>query len=152
MNKETKDSREYLENSLFNMGKEILTQDNLATNLPIFYVQEKKRHYGLDTQWADDSNTVWLSSDGDELDEQEFKELEEQYEQTGDDFINECQRTAFIETWEFVQPFFTRKAAQKYIDGNKHNLKHPRIYVASGYRNHEWEVVRRYAANLVNKE
>jgi hypothetical protein len=41
-----------------------------------------------------------------------------------------------------IQPFFTEKAAQEYINANRHNLVEPRIYVESGYRNYEWQAVR----------
>ena len=36
-----------------------------------------------------------------------------------------------------VTTCLTRKAAEAYIEGNKHNLANPSVYVASAYRNHE---------------
>lgn len=44
--------------------------------------------------------------------------------------------------WQNVQPFFTEEAADSYIALNGHNLKTPRTYVESGYRNAEWIALR----------
>ena len=41
-----------------------------------------------------------------------------------------------------VQPFFTNVAAEEYIVGERHHLDSPQVYVASGYRNEEWQAVR----------
>ena len=46
------------------------------------------------------------------------------------------------ETWVDVQPFFTEQGAEDYLAINRHNLRLPRIYVKSAYRNVEWQYVR----------
>ncbi len=52
------------------------------------------------------------------------------------------------EKWEFVMPFFTELAADRYIAGNKHRLGEARVFVESGYRNPEWEAIRLFLASL----
>ena len=47
-----------------------------------------------------------------------------------------------------VQPFFSMKAAQAYIEANSHNLTHPHVYVGSAYRNKEWQAVREFLLQL----
>ena len=44
--------------------------------------------------------------------------------------------------WRFVSVFFTNDAAREFIQRNNHNLEKPRIYIASGYNNPEWKLVR----------
>jgi hypothetical protein len=75
---------------LADIGRKLLTQDNLATADPIFMVQAKGR-FGQ---------------------------------------------------WQNVQPFFTKDAADHYIYLNGHNLRAPRIYVESAFRNAEWQALR----------
>jgi hypothetical protein len=52
-------------------------------------------------------------------------------------------RTGYVDNWEFVAAFFTNDAAVTFIESNKHRLSFPRVYVASGYRNYEWQAVRK---------
>jgi hypothetical protein len=60
--------------------------------------------------------------------------------------------------YEFVQGFYTRRAANRYLEANKHNLCDPRIYVDSLYRNKEMIAIRKVLMNneefakLVDKE
>jgi len=121
--------------------QELQTQDNRATANPFYIVQQRRRLYGFDTQWSDD-NVVWLDYDHNEVtDPEELLKLEANY----DYCISEPEgytRTGYIDTWEFVQGFLTNKAAQAYIDQNKHRLTDPRIYVDSLYRNYEMIAVR----------
>lgn len=60
-------------------------------------------------------------------------------------------RTAYQDSWENVQPFFTRKGAEEYLRINGHNLEgkeKPRIYVESAYRNAEWIAIRQMLIDL----
>jgi hypothetical protein len=60
-------------------------------------------------------------------------------------------KTAYQDSWENVQPFFTRKGAEEYLRINGHNLEgkeKPRIYVESAYRNAEWIAIRKMLARL----
>jgi len=51
-------------------------------------------------------------------------------------------RTGFRWRWEFVQAFFTRQAAEEYLQSQAHNLGEARVYVESAYRNREWQRLR----------
>ena len=56
-----------------------------------------------------------------------------------------------VNLWEYVQPFFTLKGAERYIEDNRHNLRQPRVYIYSAYRNYEWQAIRKMLLSL-NKE
>lgn len=54
-------------------------------------------------------------------------------------------KTGYQDTWENVQPFFTRAGAERYLRINGHNLRGhepPRIFVDSAFRNAEWQAIR----------
>lgn len=116
------------------------TQDNRATAVPIFAVQERVRDYGYDTTWGGAS--VWIdgANDNVEADAEEARILDAQ-EVLGE-VPEEWTRVGYVDRWEFVQPFFTEAAANAYIEANRHNLTDPRTYVYSGHRNPEWREVR----------
>lgn len=122
-----------MNNKLKEISKELKTQDNRGTSDPIFLIQEKKRIWGMRMDYAEDHE--WIDQDG-EVCEGDYIDMSE-YESVG-----------YIDIWETVQLFFTEKAAQRYIDSNKHNLNNPRIYVMSGHSNHEWQEVRNYLKEL----
>jgi len=128
-------------------------QDNRATANPIFIVQERRRVFGIDTDWTGD--VCWLY-DGEEVAETE-DELERFLREndlgTEEDCL-ECGdlvKTGYIDTFERVQPFFSRKAADDYIETNRHNLTDPRVYVDSAYRNKEWQAVRGVLLEMVER-
>lgn len=50
----------------------------------------------------------------------------------------------------WVHTFLTEKGAKDYIRNNNHNLNLPIVYVASGYGNPEWQLMRR-VPELVEK-
>lgn len=129
--------------SLPAIGKRVRTQDNRITANPIFVVQQRKRYYGIDN--AD--QIAWMDDDWNQVDDTRVAELEEAFE-----FAGECPkgftRVGYQDRWEYVMPFFTEAAAQRYLEENAHNLKEPRIYVESGYRNREWEAIRKFLASL----
>lgn len=115
----------------------IRTQDNRCAAHPIFTVQQKRRDYGYDPDYSDD--IAWLI-DGDAVtDQEEIQRLNEQYE--NDAVPGDYTRTAYVDRWEFVTACFTEQGCKDYIAANGHNLKEPRIYVESGYRNAEWQSV-----------
>jgi hypothetical protein len=126
------------------IGEALATQDNRLTGNPIFVVQRSRRTYGFDTNYTEDC-IAWLGDDHIETKGAEYEALEAKWEETGDE-PDGYTRTAYVDTWEYVMPFFTERAAQRYIDENGHNhggKEQLRIYVESGYRNHEWEAIRR---------
>jgi len=107
----------------------LLTQDSLATAHPVFIVQQRRRIYGFDTFYVDD--TVWFF-DGEEYDGNDLSKDEK----------DEATLTGYMDVWEFVTACFTRKGCEDYLAANGHNLKEPRIYVESAHRNEEWQTVR----------
>ena len=53
-----------------------------------------------------------------------------------------AEQVFYVERWEFVTGCFSRAGAQAYIDANNHNLREPRIYAATLYRNREMIAIR----------
>jgi hypothetical protein len=129
------------------MSEELRTQDNAITANPIFMVQQKKRIYGFDGGYTD--HFVYLDTENDHVEVSEQEQREAYAKSPEKDVLvfedwrdDQYERTGYLDHWENVQPFFTRKGAEEYIRINGHNLKSPQIFVESGFRNHEWEEVR----------
>ena len=134
------------------ISHELATQDNAATAHPIFVVEQRRRIYGMDPQWFD-TDPVWLDGYGDNVEatDEERAGLDAEYERTGVE-RGGWTRTHFVDIWEFVTPFFTRRAADAYIASNRHNLCEPRVLVHSGYRNREWQAVTAFLGEVGNAE
>lgn len=132
--------------------KNLREQDNRITNIPIFMVQRKERKYGFDNGYAD--NHIWLDRGDEVYDEELITELNRKdfdYE----DINSRYYKCYYQDDWINVQPFFTEVAANEYIACNGHNLggrENCRIYVESGYRNAEWQMIRDYFLTLDAKE
>lgn len=158
-----------LQKQLVAMAKEIHTQDNEITTNPIFMVQRHRRTYGFDPAYSDkpvyvdeEHNEVEINaqaSDGygcphcnaalgiDDMDDECCTHCDMSLD-LGDFCLT---KTAYQDTWENVQPFFTRKGAEEYLEDNGHNLtgkKPPRVYVESGFRNAEWQAIRKMLMQL----
>lgn len=126
------------------IAKRLATQDNRATDCPIFIVQEKRRVYGMDPEYADDDAIAWLDceNDYDQADPEEHARLEALFDE-GEDIPGKWTRTAYQDTWEYVTACFTEAGCAEYIRRNKHNHRGElRIYAASSYRNDEFRAVR----------
>ena len=134
--------------SLKELREQLQTQDNLATSCPIYMVQVRNRILGMDSSCTDDY--VWMDIEAHELVLETDKETYDWLASTwGEGYtIDDFEEVYYIDLWMNVQPFLTMKAAEAYIEANAHNLDHPRVYVESGYRNHEWEFLRDYFLNL----
>lgn len=122
------------------IGDEVWRQDNLATSDPMFIVQQRRRIWGVGFSHTD--TYVWVNCPddhaiADEEDAVRLDMLESAGEDTGD-----WAKAGYIDVWDFVTACFTRVGAKKYIAANRHNLREPRVYVASAYRNEEWNDVR----------
>ena len=126
------------------IAEQIRTQDNLATADPIFLVQQQRRIYGMDPDFADEGQIAYLL-DGESLSGEDLEAAKKAWDENGtiDDDVT---RTGYIDVWEFATCCFTRQAAEDYIACNGHNLKEPRIYVDSAWRNQEWQAVRAFLA------
>lgn len=124
------------------ISERIRTQDADCTRDPIFVVQQRYRIYGMDADYVD--SIAWITDDGDcsEATVEEAAKLEIEHE--SDKEPEGWRRVAYVDTWELVQPFFTRVAAEAFIAANKHRLTDPQIFIDSAYRNPEWQAIREY--------
>jgi hypothetical protein len=131
------------------IAEQIRTQDNRMTHNPIFIVQEKRRIYGFDPAYTNGDDIVWIDSANDcaEADSEERERLEAEWGDTGEE-PDGWTRTACQDRWEFVTACFTEEGCKDYLRQNGHNLGETRIYVASGYRNDEWEAVREHLKGI----
>lgn len=131
-------------------------QDNRATAHPIFAVQQRRRIFGIDTSYVEeDGGVLWLY-DGDHCADT-IEELEEFFRERDLGEIHGINsqlltEVGYTDIWEFVQPFFSCKEAERYIEENAHNLKNPRVFVYSAYRNREWQAVRDVLTEMGGKQ
>lgn len=124
------------------LRRNLATQDNRCTAHPMFVVQQRRRIYGMDPDYAQPEDAVaWLHCDGDEESGDEAAALEAAYQATGD-VPEDYTRTAYLDIWVFVTACFTEQGCKDYLGLNGHNLTAPRIYVESAHRNEEWQRVR----------
>ena len=117
--------------SVEEMGRRMLTQDPRATSHPIYLVRQRRRIYGLDSDYTDQFVYVYRD-DGTEY----GAELK------AEDDPAHFRRVGIRDIWIGVQPFFTNSEAERFIASNYHNLTEPHVYVESGYRNREWIAAR----------
>jgi hypothetical protein len=141
------------------MAREIMNQDNACTAEPIFMVQRHRRTYGFDPAYTD--NHVYVDDEHNEVTDFSDYLCPEcskplAVEDMDDEACTTCNadldlgnwcltKTVYQDSWENVQPFFTRKGAEEYLRINGHNLEgaeKPRIFVDSAYRNSEWIAIR----------
>lgn len=124
---------------IIEIGQRILTQDNLGTAHPLFCVQVKRREYGYDPEYSEE--TVWIDPCND------YREVPEA--EASDD----CIETGYKDVWETVMAAFTRVGAQEYIDANGHNHRGKlRIYVESFYRCQEMIAIRQWLMDLARNQ
>lgn len=124
------------------IGELLNTQNNRATEHPLFIVQEREVICGVGEDHTDefdwhDADNDWVQA-GDEK-KVELEALEDSLEDTGS-----WQRVGYVTRWRFVTACFTEQGCQDYIVANRHNLNDPRIYAASAYRNREFIAVREF--------
>jgi hypothetical protein len=132
--------------------KNLREQDNRITFNPQFMVQRKERTYGFDSNCSD--NYIWLDRGDEVCDEDLIAELNRK-DSDYEDIDSRYYKCYYRDDWINVQPFFTEVAANEYISCNGHNLggrENCQIYVESGYRNTEWEMIRDYFLTLDSKE
>lgn len=136
-----------VEAGLAAIGERIASQDNRATAAPIFIVQQRRRIYGLDTDYTD--HVAWIDTGGDcdEATGRRARALEARYQRTGEEPAG-WSRTGYMDVWEFVTACFTEQGCKDYIAVNGYNLRDPRIYAEGSYRNAEWQTVRDWLLSL----
>ncbi len=135
---------------LHKIAARLRTQDNHITAVPVFIVQQRVRIYGMDAEYNDDVVVTWLH-EGEKVEPSLAASLEtawkvDRREPSG------YTRTGYLDRWEFVTPCFTMAAAEEFIRQNAHNLTDPRVYVDSGFRNWEFQVVRDHVMGITAPE
>jgi hypothetical protein len=128
---------------LANLGLEILFQDGGATKEgpthatahPVYMVEQKVTIYGIDTSHTDPDGYELLK-DGESIGT---------VSRRPENLADGVDAVGFIHRWELVQGAvaFTRKGIEAYLAANGHNLRHPRIFVASLHRVEEMIRLRR---------
>jgi len=111
---------------LESLGRELKTQDGMdtpqgpthATAWPVYMVEEKKRVYGIDPNFVDPDG---YDPDLDDAEPSTWPD-ERGY--------------PYMEERRFVQGAvsLTRSGIEAYIAANNHNMREPRVYVASANR------------------
>ncbi len=124
------------------LAHEMQHQNNAYTSYPIYAVEERRMVTGIDTEYTEQIG--WFDDDSGSLTEgDEAMLLEAAYQETGE-IPENWHRTGYDYRWEQVAAFFTRKAAEDFIERQSHNHRMGlRVYVDSGYRNPEWKELRR---------
>lgn len=118
----------------------LLTQDNRATHLPMFCVQEQ---YKVPVWNREDSphTAIFVPEWNESFDsEQEFEEFCKENEYEGDD-IPEYREYGYDYDWEDVCVCLTEEGCKEHLRLNGHNYGKTRIYVKSFYRNPEMEAI-----------
>ena len=123
---------------LADIGEAIRTEDNAGTSHPVFVVEQQQTVWAIDTDY-DNDGFEWLDADG-PVEPRKRDRLERLHQAGGD--TGDYRRLGYKNYWEFVTACFTRKGCEDYLRQNGHNLKSPRIYVHSGWRNDEWQRLR----------
>jgi len=130
-----------------NIVHEMKTQDGRCTADPIYVVKVKERIYGMDPDYGDD-NYCYVDEDFNECHPDdlhaEYGITEEQFENGENGGYDQLQKVYYIEKNRVVNFHFTEKAAQRFIDANRHNLNKPFIYVDSLYRCYEMIDIRNF--------
>ncbi len=135
------------------LGAAIKSQDNRATDAPIFIVQQKRSYVTEDDynqcryEWHEtESGDHCGPSDDEELEQMEKFFRDEGHEPKG------WRRLAMMDVWEFVTACFTEQGCKDFIAINGHNLKEPRIYAEGSYRNEEFRSIRKALIDLAPTE
>lgn len=145
-----KDQTAAIPAALTKIGELLRTQDSDCTANPLFVVEKCSILTGIDTDYCDtDEDIVYVIED--EMifkGHLEFDALEAHFK-AHDEVPENYTRTGYSKSWEMVQPFFTREAAEAYI--NRHGHKHGgelRMSIESAYRNDEIQSVLNWLASL----
>ena len=127
--------------SISEIQNQLLTQDNRATDAPIFIVQQQVREYGVDPDYGT-AGHVWIDDYDSEnvADEDEAADLDRR-EDAGEE-TDGWTKVHYRERWDFVTACFTEQGCKDYLTINGHNLKKTRIYADGSFRNEEFRAVR----------
>lgn len=116
------------------IAQRLHTQDNRITQDPLFAVQQRRRIWGVDPEYCD--NSEWVL-DGESI------TLEDD-----EDAPEGARKVGYFDKWEFVTGCFTEQGCKDFITCNGHNLNEPRIYAYGSYRNAEFIALRKWLMSL----
>lgn len=127
------------ERTLLDIARDLHTQDNRITHLPIFVLEEKVRIWGIDLDYTDEY--VWRDNEHNVVWETGDKE-----EEPDDDKL---MKIGIAYRWQFRTACLTENGIKRHLELNGHNLGETRIYVHSGYRTPEIETLRDSIMNMM---
>ena len=99
--------------------------------------------YGYDCEYCD--SYIWINNetgDYEEADPEKSAQLDEDDEWQLKEEDLEWRKVYYVDRWETVQMFFTEKAANEFMENNRHRHGEMRTYVDSLYRNDEMRYLR----------
>ncbi len=135
------DKKELLNERLDELGALINTQNNRITSHPIFVIERRVRDYGYEADYV--SDYAWIDYVNDDVaDEGQHENLDAVFKEDGN--VDGWVRAYYKDRWEFVTCCFTEDGCKDYLRINGHNVGESRIYVYSGWRNHEWQRIRMF--------
>jgi hypothetical protein len=120
-----------------------------CTRDPIYTVQKERRVYWIED--GEEEGAVWIE-DGEECDSALSARLERRHRR-GWELPERYQRCGFKITWEFVDVFLSIDAAKAAVESlnRRHGSAH-RLYVESGYRNQEWQMLQRLLISIAEQQ
>lgn len=139
---------------LLELSKKMNSQDNRATQFPMFVIKQKVKVYGRE-ECCDE-----LERKEEQDDDEMCETCSEKYEE-GTDLLDNCQDCdprCFIEfnwedeTVEDAGSFFTAEAAQDHIDRNAYHYNKPFTYGIPSWRNPEMQIVLKIISSLETGE
>lgn len=146
---------------LTELANNLKTQDNLATQHPLYCVYSKRPIPVDDDCYSGiDVRTIWI--DADDYQEVGDKELSEAISVIAEGnaevkvIVDECEYNYERKLVGMIPVFqtacLTRAGADAYLEANGHNLNQPYIYVHSLDRNEEMIGLREYVLNKLSGE
>lgn len=139
---DTSQTTAQIPNTLLKIGQQLRTQDNCGTADPIFYVQVRKRVYGVDPD-RDDNQVEWKDADFDSVEIPEDADPAEP--------PDGVTAVYYVLRWEVVQVAFTREGCVEHLRTNGHNYQiyaGVRIYADTIYRCPEMLAIRNFLMRL----
>lgn len=124
------------------IGENLRTQDNRITSDPMFCIYQKEEIV-VDEEYDHDRIVWWNNEHCHEASKLRAKRLELLHHD-GRDTPEEWRRIAVKEINDFVTCCFTEQGCKDYLAINGHNLRKPFIYVKSGFRNNEYQMIRNW--------
>lgn len=140
-------------NELLAIGELLRTQDNRATDQPMFIVQQQVEHPCDEERDGrfESTRVVWYEVDGggevSPLRAERLGALNKGC-RIGRKYSAFYDRCVMGMQYEYVTACFTEEGAKAHLDVNGHNLEKPRIYAMGSYRNFEFRAIRNWLMQL----